>query len=966
MTPRRIVSLLAIAMAFAAVVSAQGTSASIIGTVSDVSQGVLPGVTVSARNVETGFTRSGVTDSQGFFRFPLLTPGRYELKAELSGFQTTTRTGITLNVGSESQVKLILQVAGLTETVTVDAEPAIVNTTSSVVDQTLQRDQIDALPTISRDYRDFLRLLPGARPTREGEAFFGARPRSNGWQIDGVDNSSDVSGLQVLSPQLDSIAEFQVLTNNFKAESGRSVGGLVNAITRSGTNELHGSAFTYYRDQDFRARGPFDDPQSPKPPFERLYYGATLGGPIRKDKVHFFVAYQRQDQETNSEQTFVLPPADAPFSVGTLQFLRDIGINPSLFGSGGTQRFVNPSVNDSHKAIARLDYQLGRSNTLTMRYTFDKADSSIAATGTIGDFNRTSSFSTQHQVNINHKWMLSNQKVNELFFLFSTSDGGAQNDVGQLVNLVSSVPHVVAPGLALGGNQNNPQAANPRVFHLKDEFTWAMGNHQVKLGAELKTIDDNNNFVRALFQGVFTFPSLDEFVRGRPSRYEVTQGGDFLPLSNDIFGVFVQTDWRVKPGLTLNLGVRWDYENGKVVELVPGERFVLGGNILPGQGAQDDAMSSDYNNVSPRIGFVWAPGNDQKQAFYGGTGIYHDELILNAFQSTLLSPPRQNRFQIDNPGFPQPAGDGRIVGAQRVSFLDPDIATPYAWNTILGYRRELLSDLGLDVSFIYNRGWGQPMFVDANAAPAGSANINGAGARRPIPEVSVARRFGNYGDTRFVGMTVNLRKRMSRRFQGNIAYTLAKAEDIGFFHVSQIQFATQPELNEGPSDDDIRHRLVSHAEVNLPWDFQLATIFEFRSERPLNVLAGGRDVDGDGNTNDWVNEKVCVNVRCPGFDYSRNSVRELSTADANALRALFGLSPIAGFEDNPKYWNVDMSLRRRVKFGRHSVTLVGEAFNLFNSKQFTEPQANIISGLFGQRTGVLGTRTFQIGAHYRF
>jgi hypothetical protein len=418
--------------------------------------------------------------------------------------------------------------------------------------------------------------------------------------------------------------------------------------------------------------------------------------------------------------------------------------------------------------------------------------------------------------------------------------------------------------------------------------------------------------------------------------------------------------------LTLNLGIRWDYENGKVVELVEGERFVVGGGILPGQGAEDDAMSSDYNNVSPRVGFVWALGADQKQAFYGGTGIYHDELILNAFQSTLLSPPRQNRFQIDNPGFPQPTGDGRIVGAQRISFLDPDVATPYAWNTILGYRRELLPDLGLDISVIYNRGWGQPMFVDVNAAPPGSANINGAGARRPVPEVSVARKFGNYGDTSFKGMTVNLKKRMGRRFQGGVAYTLGKAEDIGFFHVSQIQFLTHPELNEGPGDDDIRHRLVAHAEVNLPWDFQLATIFEFRSERPLNVVATGRDVDGDGNTGDWVNQAVCVNIQCPGFDYSRNSVRQLSTSDANALRALFGLAPISSFAENPTYSNIDLSLRKRLKVGRHSLTLVGEVFNLLNTEQFTPPQANIISGLFGQRTSVLGPRTFQLGAHYRF
>ena len=968
MTLRRIVSLFSIVMAIAGVVSAQGTSATIIGTASDASGGILAEVTISARNVGTGFTRGVVTDSQGFFRLSLLPPGAYELEAAHSGFKTTTLTGITLSVGSESRIDVTLEVAELEETVTVQAEAAVINTSNPVVDRTLLRDQIEALPTISRDYRDFLRLIPGAKATRNAGSpgIFGARPQSNSWQIDGLDNSSDVSGRQQLTPQLDSIEEFQVLTHNFKAEIGRSVGALINAITRSGTNKLHGSAFVYYRDEDFRARSPLDDPDASKPPFQRYYYGGILAGPLKKDKVHFFLAYQRQDQETSLNQTLVLPPADAPFSAGTLEFLQNAGINPSQFGAGGSQRFVNPSLVDSHKLTARLDFQLNENHTLAVRYTFDKSDASIGATGTVGDLNRTSSSSTQHDVNLNHKWIVSERRFNELFVLVSRSDFAAQNDVGRLTNLVPDVPHVVAPGLRLGGNTNFPQAARPNVFHIKDEFSWAVGNHLVKLGAEYKKIDDTNNFVRALFQGIFTFPSIDDLVLGRPSRYELTQGSDFLPLHNNIFGIFAQTDWRATPDLTLSLGLRWDYENGKVVELVPGERFVLGGDILPGEGAEDDAMSSDYNNFGPRIGFVWTPGGDPTHAVYGGTGIYHDQLILNTFQSTLLSPPRQRRFRVDNPGFPDPVGEAGFVGPQRVSFLDPDISTPYAWNSLLGYRRELRPDLGLDVSFVYNRGWGQPMWRDVNASPAGSADITGAGAQRPVPEVAVARQFGNYGDSEFVGMTLNLRKRMSGGFQGNIAYTLGKADDYGFFHISRFQHPTHPELTEGPNDNDIRHLLAAWGQVNLPWDFQLGTLFEFESERPLNITAGGRDLDGDGNTGDFVNEAVCVNIQCSGFDFSRNSERELSLADANALRALFGLDPITEFEDNPKYFNVDMSLRKTFKVGSHSIVLLGEVFNLFNTDQFNLPGTSITSGLFGQRTSVRGTRTFQIGAHYRF
>ena len=324
---------------------------------------------------------------------------------------------------------------------------------------------------------------------------------------------------------------------------------------------------------------------------------------------------------------------------------------------------------------------------------------------------------------------------------------------------------------------------------------------------------------------------------------------------------------------------------------------------------------------------------------YGGSGIYYDQVILNIIGNARFTPPKVIGIQIDNVAgaplsWPDPFNGGAVsFPPPTVSIIDPELVTPWNWNSQIGYRRELASDVGLDVSFVFNRGYDHIGITNSNLAAPGTANGTGGipAGGRPDPNFGTKNFYNNYGEIRYKGLLVDLKKRFSRGYQGGIAYTLSKTENNSFNFVSGLQVPSQPDLSFGPDTEDRRHRIEAHSEINLPFGVQLGVIVDFRTEAPLDIIANGRDLNGDGSTGDWVNESLCVQrtgvPACPGFNYSRNAVRELTTEQANALRALFGagqggpLAPVAQFENNPKYFNADATLQKRFTFGRHGVRL---------------------------------------------
>ncbi len=945
-------------LAVPTVAAAQVDTATVIGTVADTQRGVLPGVTITARNVQTGFSFSGITDSAGHYRIGLLAPGRYELAAELQGFAKALRQGVTLTLGSEAVIDFELAPAGLAEAVTVTADTPVVQTTTATVQNTMVREQIDLLPLIGRDIESLLRLSPAAQ-NNNGIAFAGARGRSNQWLIDGVDNSGDITGTSRLSPTIDAIQEYQVLINNYKAEFGRATGGIINAVTRSGTNDFTGSAFMLFRDQRFMSRSPYavrvesDGQSRPKDPFRRIHYGGTFGGPLVRDKVHVFAAYDREDRDTFTSTTGSFAAAGANFSPATRQFLTQHGVDLALFGAGGTNvRLVRPEFVDSYKGTARIDSQLTSNQRVTVRHLFYREVEPSGAGATIFDLSGNTSLDRDNYATASHKWVLSGNQLNEA----SLQVGHTRFDSRPYFDL----PRITigGGGVSLGADADTNQARTDYVYQVVDTFTWIptgkrSGSHAIKAGADIKVFRSNGYF-DSNFLGTFSFLNLTRFLEGTPTTFTQRRGNSQLARPNEIYGFFVQDDWRPIESLTLNLGLRYDYEAAKTEAL----REI--------DGAAGPGISKDRNNFGPRVGFVWAPGGSTTQAFYGGVGLYYDQVILNVQGNVRFTPPKTISVRVDNPNLLNPLGGVASVPPPSVQLLDPNLNTPYSANGSVGYRQEIFTNVGLDVSYIYRREWDQILRNDDNAGVPGSARLDGTGRVRPDPTIDSLLIYRNQGVNRYQALVVDVRKRLSRNIQGAVNYTLSEALDNGLNFLSSYQVPSRPDLNDGPGTDDRRHRIASHAEINLPWDLQLGVIAEFRSEAPLSITAGARDLNGDGLTGDWVHTDLCLNILCPGADYSRNSVRELSTDEANRLRALFGLAPIADYENNPKYVNVDATLQKRFRVAAHGFRVTAEAFNLFNIPQRGQPSQNITSSLFGARTSVSQPRAVQLTFQFDF
>lgn len=956
---RQLRALVALAMlALPATSYAQQETATVLGTVVDAQNAALPGATVTVRNLDTGFTRTAVTTAEGGFRIAAIPPGNYELSAELAGFASNVRRGVTLRVGAEAVVNFQMALAGLSEQVTVQADVPVVETTTATLQGALRREQMEMLPIAGRNYTNLLRLMPGAAANNSSFSFGGSRGRSNTWVVDGVHNTNEISGFQNQVPALDSIQEVQVLVNGFKAEYGQASGGIVNVITRSGSNDFHGNALFLFQDNRLRARSPYASRTLPRDPNDRRQYGFTLSGPVSRNKLHFMTTYEREDRDFVSATTSTLPSVAqiTGASAATRSFLAANDIDISRFGDGGSQRLVRPERVAVNKFTARLDHQTSPNQFTTLRYLRDTNVDESLQNGSLFDYNGARTTFQSDYLNLNHKWILGANRLNEAYVQV-----GRFNFTGNA--LYTTFPTVAVSGaFTLGsGTNNNPDESTLVAF--SDNFTLTLpstrtGEHIIKIGGQVRLLQSDSTF-DSNFRGTYTFPSMAAFLAGTPSRFTQNQGDSYLERPTTTSAVFVQDDWRPIRSLTLNLGLRYDYDSAKTHALTD----VTG---KPGPG-----ISQDKNNFSPRFGFAWAPGESTTQVVYGGTGLYYDRIILNIIGNARFTPPKVVGIQIDNPAWPDPFLGGTVsVPAPSLSIIDPDLVQPWNWNSQIGYRRELMADVGLDVSFLYNRGYDMVGIINTNAGIPGTASSTGANPTRPDAGFVNKSFYTNYGEMRYKALVVDLRKRYSRGFQGGLAYTLSKTENNAFNFVSSLQVPTQPDLSWGPDDTDARHRLTAHAETVLPWGIRFGAIAEFRTPTPLNIVANGRDLNGDGIVGDWVNESVCIPrpgvVACPGFNYSRNSVRELSTEEANALRALFGQSAIAQFEKNPNFFNVDLTLQKAVTIGRHTFQLAADLFNAFNLPQRTQPGTSILSAQFGTYTAVVQPRAAQFTLSYKF
>lgn len=635
---------------------AQTTTATVLGVVRDPSGAVLPGVTVTLRNADTGFTRTTATDGTGGYVLPYVPAGAYELRAELSGFKTYVRQGLRFEVGQELTIDLVLEVSPVGETVTVRGEAPLVETTKSSLGKVVSREQIDTLPLPGRQAATLAQLLPGVVPRTgtDEPVTAGGQPRGSGEAlVDGVSNEGmAINSIRSNAPP-DAIQEFQVLTSQYAAEFGNASGLILNTITRSGTNEVHGRVYYFHRDEGLDARNAF---ATTKATFEQKQAGGWLGGPFVKDRTHYFAAYEGTRRKTIATVTSPAAPGD----------------------------FEQPF--DNNQLLAKLTHQLASGHTLTGRVSLDRPFSHNTGVGGINLDEVGYDYKTRDVAYVGSlSSILSPRALNEFRVQVSRTNVtlDPKNPTAYTIQRPTSVS---------GKQANVPQAFPEARFQVVDNFTYELGQHRFKFGVDVNRVSIDG-YVYQYNPGLIIFGTDLPYDPNNPATYPllayINQGDPNFAYTATGASAFAQDAWRVTPTLTLNLGVRYD-------------------------GWSMEGLDLQKANFAPRLGFAWDPTGSTRTAIRGGFGTFYGNTMFNlALLANWLS--TQRILIIASPGYPDPLSRGVPAGSVVSLYLSqPDQPLPRSYNATIGIQREIRPGLSVSADYVHTRGRKLVRIVETN------------------------------------------------------------------------------------------------------------------------------------------------------------------------------------------------------------------------------------------------------------
>src|SRR5579859_7602066 len=949
----------------AALAQVSSAEAQLNGTVRDQTGSVIVKAAVSLRNVDNNQTYKTTSNSAGFYILTNVPPGNYELTAESQGFAKYAQTGVVLRVAQVATLDINLKVAGTQQEVTVNTEAPVIEPTRTEVSQVVATEQIQALPISGRLFTDFALLSPGVTtgrislqstftdPTVTRISFGGQRDLNNSVTVDGADNINTATGSQRATPSQEAVSEFRVVNNSFGAEYGRALGGIVNIVTKSGTNDLHGSVYEYFQNNALNAKSILTQPG-----FDILrqnQFGATLGGPLRKDRTFFFMNYE--GQRRGQSPTY---PALLVNNLAAINAVKaSLGIAPENLGVLKTA--------DVDNGFIKLDHQFNDANRLSLRYSIQDANNlnmlvgdtldgggvgapSSARNGLLRDQSLAGTLTTQ----------FSNTKVNSLLVQWARRNYGFPGVTGQ--------PNLDVPNLLLlGHNFGAFDRYNESRVQVSDTFSMISGNHFAKFGVDTNYI---RNFViwpgftpaRVIFPSLgdllasgksnwgaapcppplvgLTAPCLAAFFWGAPigpgpfnpnaasPSVPTTWQNAFLPsqaqnfnvnLNHSYYGFFAQDQWKLNHKLTLNYGLRYDFETG------------LGFFI-----------NSDYKNFQPRVGLAYAP--DSKTVIRAGYGIFTDRYNLTFFfvpapqrppviaglplvrnqqtgtwllnslflptpcvlagcpppgpalpPGTVPPPLLTSAFEnlINSGSFPN-----NSLFAQGGTAVDRNLRSPYSEQTSLEVDREIVKGLTVSAGYLFVAGHHLVRPIDLNVGPpigqeTGTNKLLYNFAIRdpniPAPPGGSPGTNGIFyftdssGNSVYHGMTLQFIEKAGKYFQLNANYTWSHTLDDGTFvtFVSTPQSNAQRNLERANSNQDARHRFVANFTADAPQktflrNFQLSSIVTLQSARPFTLFVGF-DANNDGNP---VTDRV--------GNSPRNSYRgdNLETVDLRLSRAV--------------------------------------------------------------------------------
>lgn len=930
-------TLVSVAVAASASAQEAVSLATVGGRVTDEHGGVLVGAHVVARHLETSLTAEASTDTSGRFRFPYLKLGPYEVTVSQAGFSPITR-GLVLTVGSAFELRLTLALETVTANVTVTADRPVLEGARSQIAATVEQSEIRSLPLNGRNFLDIALLVPGVAPPNlastqifpetsavpgPGLSVASQRNLSNNFIVDGLSANDDAAGLSGMPYGVDAIEQFQVVTSGGQAELGRALGGYVNLVTKSGTNWWRGDAYGYFRDDALNAPNPLSRTTLP---MSQRQFGASLGGPIAKDRTFFFGNAERRELDQTGLTTI------SAANAATLnRRLQEVGY-PGLPVEGGQYRNPLETVN----VLAKVDRQLGGRDLVSVRYSAYRATAQNArgAGGLSAPSASSGLRNGDHALATGYTHTLSSGTVNELRAQYAWSDLRAAPTDG-------TGPAVTIAGVATFGTlSTSPTRRENTMIEVVDNLSHHRGAHAFRVGVAVLHHDNTITFPRAV-RGAYVFSSLASFLAGQYNNLGYTQtfGASEVQQVNPNIGVYAQDEWRVADGLTLNLGIRYDLQ------------FL-------------ETIRTDRNNVAPRVGFAWSPGASQRTVVRGSAGLFFDRLPLRALANGLLSAGnttdlnelRQTNIaltpgQAGAPVFPQvldrPVPSVTLVN---LTTMDRRMQNAYSRQASAEVERQFGDRMVASASYQHVRGQGLIMAINQNVPtclPSGTNN-----ACRPNPSYANNNQYRGAAESSYHGLQLSLIQRPGRWASYRASYTLSTAQNnVGEFFFSSPIDPFDLSKDWGRSDDDQRHRFVASGAIRTPsgpgetWyarvahDLELSGVVQYYSALPFNIVSG------------------------------------VTTLQGTAGRPLIGgqfIERNSGIGNT--FLNLGLRVSRTLRAGSAQVQLLAEGFNLTSHRNVLTRNTNFGTGVypdrplpaFGQITAVAEPRAWQLGARVRF
>jgi hypothetical protein len=981
---------------------AQGTTASISGTVMDASGAAVPDAAVQAKNLASGATQSANSDSQGRFRLVDLGIGDYEVQASKAGFQTLVRSGITLTVGSQIVVDLPLTVGQAQQTVTVEGQASQVETQSTAVGALVEQTQMRELPLNGRNFGQLITLAPGVQSVAAGNSFYGktdnysisgSRPEGTAFLLDNTNIAgfwNHGTGSGALGSQLgvDAISEFQTLTNTYSAQFGGN-GAVINAVTKSGTNAFHGSAYEFLRNSDLDARN-FFDPRT-IPSFRRNQFGGTVGGPIKKDKAFFFVNYEGLRQNLGETRVSFVPDANAHqglLPIGPGGSLVNVGVAPnvaatlalypipgnSIGGGIGTATSVASQVGNENYFLGRFDYSFSEKDSLFARYVRDTANLVEPFSGANIPLWPEKDITANHYATIEERHIFSPTVINLARVSFvrpedSAATSGSTPALQYFPGRINGTIQFTGGGVdSIGANQLLPFGLPENKFTIGDDILWTRGAHSLKFGVSGER-DYSNTYAPFLWGGQWTFSSLQAFLQGQAGVVVSALPGQddgYKDFRTNFFTPYIQDDWKVNARLVVNMGLRYEFETNPYEVRHGMTAFInppFGGFQPVTHAFQTNPSTKNFN---PRIGLAYDPFADHKTSIRAGFGLFHDLVLPRLFDPGYwLNPPFALGVQLQ-PNYPTPFAGNGLLPPQASQYEGTDYyfgTTPYMIQYNFNIQRDLGRGFLLTAGYVGSQGVHlvqsrdrnpeliasgtptNPVFdvVEAN----GSVQIPQNGRENSTGAVGSLSEKSPAGHSHYNSLQASLNRRFSSGFQLQASYTYSKSIDNGSVTYG-LEGPQQDMTNPYNAGYDVGPSLFSRKQsfntsfvYALPFHgnqlvngWRISGIFTAVTGQPLDILDGPGMSGSSGDRPNLV------------AGASNNPVTGNPNQWLNP--ASFSLEPLGTLGNlgrdtaiGPGLWNLDTALLKETRVTKisesFSVQFRAEFFNIFNHANFAPP-----------------------------